>query len=71
MHLWAYDSLDERDRRRTALAEDAEWQRCLAILRPMIMTMENAIFKPASFSPIRTLPVANEEPDTAFTRPRS
>lgn len=67
MHLWAYNSLDERDRRRTELHQDAEWLRCLEIIRPMIMTMENTIYKPTSFSPIRTLPVASDDFGTAFT----
>lgn len=69
MHLWAYESLDQRDERREALAMDPDWQRCLSIIRPMIMTMENTIFKPATFSPIRTLPVASDDFGTAFTWP--
>lgn len=67
MHLWAYDSLDERDRRRIQLHFDPEWLRCLDIIRPMISTMENAIYKPTSFSPIRTLPVNSDDFGTAFT----
>lgn len=67
MHLWAYESLDERDRRRTELAADPEWQRCLSIIRPMIKSMENTIYKPTSFSPIRTLPVTSDEFGSAFT----
>lgn len=67
VHLWAYDSLDERDRRRTELAADPEWQRCLSIIRPMIASMQNTVLKPASFSPIRTLPVVCDDEGTAFT----
>jgi hypothetical protein len=67
VHLWAYTDLEDRRVRREALALDEDWQRCLKIIRPMIMTMENKILLPTKFSPIRTLPVRNDEPHTAFT----
>ncbi|QPZ38268.1 NIPSNAP family protein [Paramicrobacterium chengjingii] len=67
MHLWAYDSLDDRDRRRAEVAAEPEWQRCLEIIRPMIKSMENTIYKPTSFSPIRSLPVECDDFGTAFT----
>lgn len=56
VHLWGYESLDDRERRRARLAADPQWQRCLKQIRPMIMTMENRIMVPTSFSPIRSLP---------------
>ncbi|MFG1206885.1 NIPSNAP family protein [Xanthobacter flavus] len=56
VHLWAYASLDDRERRRGELAANAQWQGCLRKIRPMIMTMENRIMYPVSFSPIRSLP---------------
>lgn len=56
VHLWGYSSLDDRKRRRTELAANEKWQGCLKKIRPMIMTMENRIMYPASFSPIPTLP---------------
>lgn len=57
VHLWGYVDLDDRARRRAALAASAQWQGCLKKIRPMIMTMENRIMYPTSFSPIHTLPV--------------
>lgn len=52
VHLWAYKSADDRAARRQILAENAQWNACLAKIRPMIMTMNNRIMYPASFSPI-------------------
>lgn len=54
VHLWRYSGLEDRRRRRAELAADARWQRCLEQIRPMIMTMENRIMYPTSFSPIGT-----------------
>lgn len=56
VHLWGYESLDDRARRRAELAANEQWQGCLKKIRPMIMTMENRIMMPTAFSPIRTLP---------------
>lgn len=68
-HFWGYDDLEQRRERRALLALDSQWQECSAVIRPMIMTMENKIMYPTSFSPIRTLPVASTEAGTAFTWP--
>ncbi|MEU3269639.1 NIPSNAP family protein [Saccharomonospora sp. NPDC006951] len=68
-HLWAYPDLEDRRRRRALLARDERWQSCLDIIRPMIMTMQNKIMYPTSFSPIRCLPVSSEDAHTAFTTP--
>ena len=40
VHLWGYDSLDERMRRRKLLGEAPEWQEFLAKVLPLIETME-------------------------------
>lgn len=55
VHLWAYASADDRARRRAELAANETWQGCLKKIRPMIMTMENRIMYPTSFSPIGRL----------------
>ncbi|QRG09324.1 NIPSNAP family protein [Xanthobacter dioxanivorans] len=52
VHLWAYDDLEERRKRREKLAEQPAWQSCLLKIRPMIMTMENRILIPTAFSPL-------------------
>ena len=51
--MWGYESLDDRAARRDRLAQDPEWQGYLKKVQPLILTQENRILKPASFSPIR------------------
>ena len=53
VHLWGYDTLDERSRRRRVLAETAEWKAFLAKVLPLIVAMESKILVPTAFSPIR------------------
>jgi NIPSNAP len=53
VHLWGYDSYDDRAARRAALAADPAWQRYLVRIRPMIESMTNRLLVPAPFSPIR------------------
>jgi hypothetical protein len=53
VHLWGYDSLAERERRRAALAADAEWLAYLQQSPDIIVEMETRILVPAPFSPIR------------------
>jgi len=52
VHLWAYPDLEERRKRRARLAEQPQWQACIAKIRPMIRTMENRIMVPTAFSPL-------------------
>lgn len=51
--LWSYDSLDERDRARTAMMADKEWLKYLDMVTDLIDTQHTRILKPVSFSPIR------------------
>jgi len=53
VHLWGYDSLAERERRRAMLAADPEWQDYLKQSPDIIVKMENRILVPAPFSPIK------------------
>lgn len=53
VHLWGYDSFEDRMRRRAALAADPRWQSYLTRIRPMIESMSNRLLVPTSFSPIR------------------
>ena len=50
-HIWAYPSLDERERRRAALAADPAWQAFIPKIQALIESMETKIMKPAAFSP--------------------
>ena len=53
VHLWGYESLDERARRRAELLAHPGWQAYTAKVRPLIRSQKNRILVPAPFSPIR------------------
>jgi NIPSNAP len=49
VHLWAYDSLDDRAARRRQLQADPGWQAYVAKMRPMLAAQTNRILNPAPF----------------------
>jgi hypothetical protein len=51
IHTWAFDSLDDRERRRAALLLDPNWLAFLPKIQALIETMETKILRPAAFSP--------------------
>lgn len=51
IHLWAYDSFEERLRRRAVLNGMPEWTAFIPKVLPMIRDMQNELLNPASFSP--------------------
>lgn len=53
VHLWGYDSLAERERRRALLAADQEWLDYLKQSPDIVVDMESRILVPAPFSPIK------------------
>ena len=53
VHIWAYESLAERDQRRAAMAADPEWQAWIKVSRDYLVTQENAILKEAPFSKVK------------------
>ena len=66
VHLWAYDSLDERAKRRALqdeevlrsfrralLQADQRWKDFLPRLQPLIHTQRTRILLPTSYSPVR------------------
>lgn len=53
VHMWGYEDLADRERRRAQLQEDPGWQAYLPKVMPLVVTMQNAILRGASFSPIR------------------
>lgn len=52
VHLWAYDSYAERERRRVVLAAEPAWQAFVPKVLPLIRHMSSEILMPARFSPI-------------------
>jgi hypothetical protein len=53
VHMWGYDSLEERTQRRALLMREAEWRNYVAAVTPLIDRMTNRILVPTAFSPIR------------------
>lgn len=51
VHIWAFESLDDRAERRARLMADEEWRAFLPKIRDLIDVAENKIMKPAAFSP--------------------
>jgi len=49
IHLWAYENLDERARRRAALWADKEWLAYIAEIGGLVLAQENQILTPAPF----------------------
>lgn len=51
VHMWAYEDLADRTRRRAALAASPAWRAYSAKVRPFLVSQENKILIPAPFSP--------------------
>jgi len=52
VHLWAYESHGERERRRAILAADPAWRAFVPKVLPLIRHMRSELLVPASFSPM-------------------
>ena len=52
VHIWAYEDLNDRNRRRSALAADPRWQEFLPRIQSLIEVMDNKMLQPAAFSPL-------------------
>jgi len=51
IHMWAYDTYEERVKRRAALYADEKWLSVVGELLPLIVRMESRILVPTDFSP--------------------
>lgn len=49
VHMWAYESFEDRLQRRRALAADPGWKEYVAKMRPMLVAQTNRILTPAPF----------------------
>ena len=49
VHLWAYDSLDDRAKRRAELWADKEWLAYVGEVGGLVVKQENQILNPAPF----------------------
>lgn len=52
VHIWSFDSIDDRERKRAAVAADPEWAEFLKMNAGTFEAQENKILKPAPFSPL-------------------
>ena len=53
VHMWRFESLDDRAKRRAALSGDPEWQAFVPKALELIEKQENRILLPTRFSPMR------------------
>lgn len=67
VHWWAYADLNDRSERRDRLHKEPQWLAILPKLRPMLKEMESRVLAPVHFSPVRSLPVAFGEENTALS----
>lgn len=49
VHMWEYESMDDRWERRKLLQASAEWQAYAVQMRPLVNHIENKILVPAPF----------------------
>ncbi|MFO1322292.1 MAG: NIPSNAP family protein [Burkholderiales bacterium] len=49
VHLWGFDSLADREARRSAMAKDPAWAAFIEKAMPLLDSMENKILRPTSF----------------------
>ena len=52
VHMWGYDSMDDRYKRRAELQASDEWLKYAVQMRPLVNHIENKILIPTDFSPI-------------------
>lgn len=53
VHLWGYESLADLERRRAARDADPAWQDYLERSEGLVVSQENKLMRPTSFSEIR------------------
>jgi hypothetical protein len=58
--LWAFQSYDDRTRRRDELAGDPRWKEYVDMIAPLIVSQENKLLTPA------TVPLSNWKDDVCF-----
>ena len=53
VHIWGYENLDERLKKRAELAAHADWPAYLEANLEFIQSQENRLLIPAAFSPLK------------------
>ncbi len=52
VHMWAYETFEDRAERRKKLFQNPVWLEFLPKVRPLLVSQESKILLPAAFSPI-------------------
>ena len=52
VHMWAYETFEDRAERRKKLFQNPAWLEFLPKVRPLLVSQESKILLPAAFSPI-------------------
>lgn len=53
VHIWAYESFEDRLKRREAMWSDPDWLAYAGKVTPWILRMESRILRPTRFSPLQ------------------
>jgi hypothetical protein len=53
IHMWAYESMEERAAKRAKLGADPAWQAYIAKTRPLTLSQENKLLIPANFLTVK------------------
>lgn len=53
VHMWLYEDLADRERRRSALEADPKWWAFRAKTSPYVQFMRSRLLRPTNFSPLR------------------
>ncbi|MBG9390490.1 NIPSNAP family protein [Caenimonas aquaedulcis] len=51
VHLWGFESFEDRMRRRAALAADPRWTEYLRIAAGLVVQQESKLLQPSAFTP--------------------
>jgi hypothetical protein len=52
VHLWRYDSLADMEGKRAARDADPAWAAFMSLTEGMLLTQEDKVMRPTSFSPV-------------------
>ncbi len=55
VHMYGYESFEDRLAKRAEIAKDSEWQAYVTKARSLLTAQENSILIPTRFSPIKSL----------------
>ncbi|SHH74969.1 NIPSNAP family protein [Pollutimonas bauzanensis] len=71
VHMWAYEDLMDRARRRALLLANPDWKSYAAKVQPFVLTQQNKILVPAEFSPWADGPAYRHADDLSSAGHRS